>query len=281
MTETRSRLTAIAGRLAIYLTLAVVLVVTAGPFVWMASTSLKPRADQYDGRLIPAHFTLANYERLVTSAPYLVNEVLNSFQIALLNTAGQVLTCAMAAFVFAVFKFRGRNALFGLLLATFIIPPQVSLVPNFIAFSKMGLVGTKLPLWITAFLGGAYGTFLLRQYYSTIPIELAEAARVDGVSLPNMFLRIYLPLGKPALSALAIMTFTGAWNDLLRPLIYLPSQQRLTTLTVGLSLYQASYSGQWTFLMACAVLSILPILLIFFVAQRQIIEGSALAGISR
>jgi ABC-type glycerol-3-phosphate transport system permease component len=128
-------------------------------------------------------------------------------------------------------------------------------------------------------MGGAYGTFLLRQFYSSIPIELAEAARVDGVSLPTMFWKIYLPLGKPALSALAILTFTGAWNDLLHPLIYLPSQQKLTTLTVGLSLYQAMYQGQWAFLMACAMLSVAPVLLLFFAAQRSIIDGAALTGI--
>ncbi len=263
----------------VYLALAIVLVVTAGPFLWMLSTSLKPQADQYDGRFIPARLTLRNYERLISSAPYLLDEVLNSFEISLLNTAGQVVTCAMAGFIFAVFRFKGSKLLFGLLLATFVIPPQVALIPNFIFFSKIGLVGTKLPLWITAFLGGAYGTFLLRQYYTSIPIELAEAGRMDGVTLPGMFFRIYLPLGKPALSALAIITFTGTWNDLIRPLIYLPSQQKLTTLTVGLSLYQATYSGQWTFLMACAVLSVFPILLIFFVAQKQIIEGVALTGI--
>jgi multiple sugar transport system permease protein len=265
--------------IATYAALLAFLAITAGPFVWMLSTSLKLSADQYDGRLVPVHFTLKNYERLVTSAPYIVDEVLNSFEVAVLNTIGQVVTCAMAGFIFSVFKFKGRDALFGLLLATFVIPPQVALIPNFIVFSKIGLVGTKLPLWVTAFLGGAYGTFLLRQYYSSIPIELAEAGRVDGVSLPGMFFKIYLPLGKPALSALGILTFTGTWNDLLRPLIYLPSQQKLTTLTVGLSLYQATYSGQWTFLMACAVLSVLPILLIFFFAQRQIIEGAALTGI--
>jgi multiple sugar transport system permease protein len=268
-----------AASLLVYIALALVLVVTAGPFFWMLSTSLKPAAEQYDGRFFPAHATLKNYARLVSSAPYLVDEVLNSFQIAILNTVGQMITCAMAGFAFAVFKFRGRDLLFGLLLATFVIPPQTALIPNFIFFSKIGLVGTKIPLWITAFLGGAYGTFLLRQYYSSIPIELAEAGRVDGVTLWGMFLKIYLPLGKPALSALGIITFSGTWNDLIRPLIYLPSQQKLTTLTVGLSLYQATYSGQWTFLMACAVLSVFPVLLIFFLAQRQIIEGIALTGI--
>ncbi|HOX31550.1 MAG TPA: carbohydrate ABC transporter permease [Spirochaetales bacterium] len=279
MIDQASRARRAAGAAAGYIALIFVLALTAGPFIWMLSTSLKPLADQYDGRLLPVRPTLANYARLVKAAPFLLRQVWNSFELSFLNTLGQVLTCAAAGFVFAVFRFRGRDLVFSLLLASFVIPPQVALIPNFIVFSKLGLVGTKLPLWATAFLGGAYGTFLLRQFYSSVPVELAEAARVDGVSLPLMFWRIYLPLAKPAASALAIMTFTGTWNDLLRPLIYLPSQQKLTTLTVGLSLYQYTYSGQWTFLMACAVLAVLPILAVFFLAQRQIIEGAALTGI--
>jgi len=255
------------------------LVVTAGPFLWMVSTSFKFPAQQFDGSLLPWPITLNNYIRLFTSAPYLLAEVYNSLEVSVLSTVGQVLTCAMAGFAFSVFQFRGRNFLFGVLLLTLVIPPQVTLIPNFIIFSHLGLIGTKIPLWIVSFLGGAFGTFLLRQYFASIPFELAEAARMDGASLMRIFVRIYFPLSKPALSALAILTFTGSWNELIRPLVYLPSNQKLTTLTVGLSLYQAQYSGQWSFLMACAVISILPILLVFLVAQKQIIEGSALTGI--
>jgi multiple sugar transport system permease protein len=255
------------------------LVIFAGPFAWMLSTSLKLPANQYSRSILPEPVTLANYARLFTSAPYLWREVLNSFEVSILSTLGQVLTCALAGFMFAVFKFKGKAFLFGLLIATFVIPPQVTLIPNFIIFSRIGLIGTKTPLWITAFMGGAFGTFLLRQYFSTIPAELAEAARVDGAPIPLIFARIYFPLAKPALSALAILTFTGSWNELIRPLVYLPSNQKLTTLTVGLSLYQAQYSGQWSFLMACAVVSILPIFLVFLFAQKQIIEGTAMTGL--
>jgi len=263
----------------VWVALLVGLVITAGPFVWMVSTSFKVPAQQFDGALFPATVTLQNYVRLFTSAPYLLAEVYNSLEVSVLSTVGQVLTCAMAGFAFSVFQFKGRNLLFGILLLTLTIPPQVTLIPNFIIFSHLGLIGTKIPLWIVSFLGGAFGTFLLRQYFASIPFELAEAARMDGASLIRIFVRVYFPLAKPALSALAILTFTGSWNELIRPLVYLPSNQKLTTLTVGLSLYQAQYSGQWAFLMACAVISILPILLVFLVAQRQIIEGSALTGI--
>lgn len=262
-----------------YVALAVGFVICAGPFLWMVSTSFKLPANQYTPSLIPSPFSLVNYARLFTSAPFLLTEVVNSLQVSGLSTIGQVLTCAMAAFMFAVFEFRGKNFLFALLLVTFVIPPQVTLIPNFIIFSKIGLVGTRVPLWITSFMGGAFGTFLLRQYFSSIPVELAEAARVDGARLPYIFFRIYFPLGKPALAALAILVFSGSWNELIRPLIYLPSDQRLTTLTVGLSLYQAQYTGQWTFLMACAVISVLPIFAIFLVFQKQIIEGTAMTGL--
>jgi ABC-type glycerol-3-phosphate transport system permease component len=157
----------------------------------------------------------------------------------------------------------------------------VTLVPNFILFKWLGLIGTQVPLWLPGFWGGAFGTFLLRQYFLTIPFDLAEAARVDGASLLQIFARIYLPLAGPALAALSIFVFLGAWNDLLRPLIYLPADLQLTTITVGLSLFQTQYAGKWTLMMAGALVSILPVMLIFFVAQRQFIEGIGMSGVKR
>lgn len=262
-----------------YALLALGFIVCAGPFLWMLSTSLKLPANQFSRSLLPSPATLANYSRLFSSTPYLAAEVRNSLEVALLSTLGQVVTCAMGGFMFAVFGFKGKTFLFGLILATFVIPPQVTLIPNFIIFSKFGLVGTRIPLWVTSWMGGAFGTFLLRQYFTTIPVELAEAARVDGAGLLRIFWRVYFPLGKPAISALAIITFTASWNELIRPLVYLPSNLRLTTLTVGLSLYQAQYSGQWTFLMACAVVSVAPIFVVFLFFQRRIIEGTAMTGL--
>lgn len=187
----------------------------------------------------------------------------------------------MAAFAFAVVKFKGRNFLFTLLLITWVIPFQVTLIPNFIIFSKLGLVGSQIPLWVPAFWGGAFGTFLIRQYFLTIPRELAEAARMDGASLFQIFWRIYLPNGKPALAALGLFTFLGSWNDLLHPLIYLPTNQKLTTITIGLAMFQTQYGGRWTILMAGTLISVLPIIIIFFFAQKQFIEGIALSGVKR
>jgi ABC-type glycerol-3-phosphate transport system permease component len=263
-----------------YLLLLAGAVVMVGPFLWMASTAFKLPADQYTRTLIPDPPTLANFEQLWTKLPF-SEELGNSVLITVLNTVGQLLTCAMGAFVFAVVRFRFRRALFLLLLVTFVIPPQVTLVPNFILFRWLGLIGTQVPLWLPAFWGGAFGTFLLRQYFLTIPRELAESARVEGASLFQIFWHIYLPLAKPALAALAVFTFMGAWNDLLHPLIYLPADLHKTTITVGLSLFQTQYGGKWTVLMAGTLVSVAPLIVVFFVAQRQFIEGISLTGLRR
>jgi multiple sugar transport system permease protein len=255
------------------------------PFLWMLSVSFRVPAQQFSRNIIPDPFTLQNYADLWKNLPdhafpYLV---FNSFKISTLTAIGQLLTCSMAAFAFAIVNFKGRNLLFSLLLATLMIPSQVSLIPNFIIFKYMHLIGTQWPLILPAFWGGAFGTFLLRQYFLTIPRDLVDAARMDGASLFGIFWKIYLPLSKPALAALTIFVFKDAWNDLLHPLIYLPTDMHQTTLTVGLAFFQQQLQmgGKFTVLMAGAFLSILPLLLIFFIAQKQFIEGIALSGIKR
>jgi len=268
-----------------YLILGVGALAMALPFLWMVSVAFRIPANQYARSLIPNPATLQNFIEVWNNLPdrafpYLV---FNSFKISTLVVIGQIITCAMAAFVFAVVKFRGRNFLFALLLATLMIPSQVALIPNFILFKYMGLIGTQLPLILPAFWGGAFGTFLLRQYFLTIPRDFVDAARLDGASLFQIFWRIYMPLSKPALAALAIFSFKDAWNDLLHPLVYLPTDMHQTTLTVGLAFFQQQLQmgGKFTVLMAGALLSILPLLLIFFIAQKQFIEGIALSGVKR
>jgi len=254
--------------------------VMVGPFLWMISTSFKLPADQFSRTLIPNPFTTQNFSQLWTILPF-GTLIWNSFKIAMINTVGQLLTCAMGAFVFAVVRFRFREWLFIALLGTLMIPYQVTIIPNFIIFKALGLYGTQAPLWIPAFMGGAFGTFLLRQYFLTIPLDLAEAARVDGASLLRIFWSVYLPLAKPALAALAIFTFLGSWNNLLAPLIYLPSDLQQTTLPVGLSLLQQQYTGRWTIMMAGSLVSIAPIIIVFFFAQKFFIEGIALSGVRK
>lgn len=254
--------------------------VMVGPFLWMISTSFKLPANQFTRALIPNPITTQNFEQLWTILPF-GTLIWNSFKVAMLTTFGQLLTCAMGAFVFAVVSFRFREVLFLALLGTLMIPYQVTIIPNFIIFKALGLYGTQVPLWLPAFMGGAFGTFLLRQYFLTIPLDLAEAARVDGASLLRIFWSIYLPLAKPALAALAIFSFLGSWNNLLTPLIYLPSDLQQTTLPVGLSLLQQQYSGRWTIMMAGSLISIAPIIIVFFFAQKFFIEGIALSGVRK
>ncbi len=258
------------------------MVLMVGPFLWMIATAFKLPADQYTKTLIPPVFTLDNFRELLSFDLNFPLLFWNSTYISILITVGQLLTCAMAAFCFAVVKFRGRELLFTALLLTMLIPPQVTLIPNFIIFKYLRLIGTSVPLWLPAFWGGAFGTFLLRQYFLTIPRDMVDAARVDGASLLDIFWKIYMPLGKPALAALAIFTFQGAWNDLLHPLVYMPSAPN-TMLTVGLAFFQTqmTHGGKFTVLMAGALISILPLVAVFFFAQKQFIQGIAFSGLKR
>jgi ABC-type glycerol-3-phosphate transport system permease component len=251
------------------------------PFVWMLSTSFKAPGDTfvYPPEWIPDPLVLENYPNMWAALPF-SRFFLNSMKIASLATIGQLISCSLGAFAFSVLKFRGRDLLFLALLATLMVPYQVTLIPTFILFSKLGWVGTHLPLWVPAFWGGAFGTFLLRQFYLTIPMDLAESARIDGANIFQIFRHIYLPLSKPAMATLAIFTFMWSWNDLLNPLIYVSELDQLT-LTIGMSLFQNQYGGKWTLMMAAAVVSILPILIIFFMAQKYFIRGIALTGVKR
>ena len=255
------------------------------PFLWMISTSLKTRAEVFGTSALPAVFQWHNYPDMWNALPFGTFFV-NSIKIATLNTVGQLISCSMAAYAFAALRFRFREPLFALLLVTLIIPFQVVLVPNFVLYRFLphplsasgNWIGTQEPLWVGAFLGGAFGTFLLRQFFLAIPHELADAARVDGASPWHIYRYIYLPLSKPALATLAIFTFMWTWNDLIDPIIYLRDIDSLT-LTAGLSLFQGQYVGRWPLLMAGALVSVIPMILLFVIAQRQFVRGIAMTGI--
>ena len=270
----------------------IALLVTGGllmmvPFLWMISTSLKTRAEVFavPRVLWPASPRIENYAEMWNALPFGAFFV-NSAKLAFLNTVGTLISCSMAAYAFAMLRFPFRGPLFAVLLVTLIIPFQVTLIPNFILyrllphpFSTSGnWIGTHEPLWVGAFLGGAFGTFLLRQFFLAIPRELADAARVDGANPWQIYTRIYLPLAKPALATLAIFTFMWSWNDFINPIIYLRDVPSFT-LTAGLSLFQGQYVGKWPLLMAGALVSILPMIVLFVIAQRQFVRGIALTGI--
>ena len=260
------------------------------PFLWMLSASLKTRAEVFSTSpfTFPTGLHFDNYSTMWFAMPGVTFGTFfqNSIVIAGLATAGQVLTCSMAAYAFAVLEFPGKRILFALILATLIIPFQVVLVPNFVLyrylpwpFSESGnWIGTNLPLWVWAFFGGAFGTFLLRQFYLTIPSELSDAARVDGANPWQIYRRIYLPLGRPALATLAIFQFMWSWNDLLSPLIYLRDLPSYTT-TVGLAFFQGQFVGKWPEMMAGALVSLAPMIVLFIIAQRYFVRGIALSGL--
>src|SRR3954465_2609104 len=257
------------------------------PFLWMITTSLKTRAEVFvqPPVLLPTQPRWENYTEMWSALPFGAFFV-NSVKLAALNTIGQLISWSRAAFAFSALRFRFRGPLFGLLLVTLIIPFQVVLVPNFILyrllphpFSSSGnWIGTQEPLWVGAFLGGAFGTFLLRQFFLTIPRELADAARVDGANPWQIYRHIYLPLAKPALATLAIFTFMWTWNDLIDPIIYLRDIPNYTV-TVGLAFFKGQFVGKWPEMMAGALVSLVPMIALFVVAQRQFVRGIAITGI--
>ena len=265
--------------------------VMMGPFFWMIVTSLKTRAEVFGAAplSLPSGAHFENYTNMWNAFPGGVTFGTffgNSLKLALLCTAGQLVTSSMAAYAFAVIPFRGRGPLFATLLATLIIPFQVVLVPNFILYRSLphplsasgNWIGTQEPLWVGAWLGGAFGTFLLRQFFMAIPTELADAARVDGANPWQIFTRVYLPLARPAMATLAIFTFMWTWNDLLNPLIYLNGLDQYTT-TVGLAFFKGQFIGKWPEMMAGALVSLLPMVILFVVAQKYFVRGIALSGL--
>jgi multiple sugar transport system permease protein len=249
------------------------------PFVWMISTSLKAGSSifQYPPKLIPVPPVWGNYRDVFDRMPML-ESFFNSVKIAVVNTFGTILSASMAAYGFAKIRFRGKNMLFMILLSTMMIPGQVTLIPMFIWFKNLGWIDTHYPLIIPAVLCNAYGVFLLRQFFMTIPDSYSESAKIDGASQFSIFFRIMLPLCIPALTTLGVFTFMYNWNNFLTPLIYLNSRIKFTIPLIIMS-FKGSYSTNWNLLMAASAISIVPIIIVYMFAQRYFIEGVVLSGI--
>ncbi len=249
------------------------------PFLWMLSTSLKSQgaAATYPPQWIPDPIRWRNYIDVVSSFPFGVF-ALNSVKISLLGTIGQIITTAMAAYAFSRMNFPGRSVLFMLLLATLMIPGHVTMIPTFLLFNALGWVNTHYPLFIPAWFGGAFGTFLIRQFFLTVPQDYSDAAAIDGAGHFRIFTAIFLPLAKPVIATLALFTFMGHWNEFLLPVIYLTDQDKLT-LTVGLSSFRQQYTTLYHYLMAGTLLSIIPILTLFVVLQQYFVRGIVMSGI--
>jgi multiple sugar transport system permease protein len=212
--------------------------------------------------------------RTITFVTYLSNTLL----VAILAVIGAVSSSALVAYGLSRIPWRGRATLFNLTLATMMVPFPVLMVPLYGVFRSLGWIGTLLPLWVPAFFGGAFNIFLLRQFFLTIPAELSDAARIDGCSEFGIFWRVILPLARPALAVVALFTFLGVWNDFLGPLIFLTDPQTFT-MALGLQQYQSQFGGsEWHLLMAASALLVLPIIVLFFFAQKTFIQGISTTG---
>lgn len=254
-----------------------------GPFLWMVDTSLKGehQAMAMPPVLIPHPLRFhKNYGTVVQSPAFdMTLYARNTLIIALLAAAGSVLSSSLVAYSLAKINWRGRGLLLAVVLGSMMIPFPVLMVPLFRIFRSLGWVGTNLPLWVPAFCGVPFYIFLLRQFYLTIPKELSEAAFLDGCSHFGIWWRIMLPLTRPALAVVALFSFVASWNNFLGPLVYLTHQSTFT-LSVALQFYQSRSGGtSYNLLMAASVLVILPIVLLFFLAQKTFVRGIATTGL--
>lgn len=264
--------------LVIYVLLSIAAILMMLPMFWMLSTAFKLFRDTFliPPMWIPKYFSLANFQRVFQVVPF-GNMMFNSVKVAALATVGQVISCTMGGYAVARMRFVGRNAIFLIILATMMVPYQVVMIPIFVIMKNLGWVNTHTALIVPAFLGGAFGIFLMRQFFMTLPNELEDAARVDGANPWQIFWSIILPISKPAVIALATLSFTNFWNDLLTPLIYL-SKMELMTMPVGISFFKGMHSTEWNLLMAAALLNILPAAIIFLLTQKYLVKGIALSS---
>lgn len=264
----------------LYFFLALFSVTTLFPLLWMISTSLKSGDVIFEmpPRILPDGFNWENYTRAIEEINFFVL-FKNTVVITFFHLLSNVFVSALVAYGFARFNFRWKNFWFMLMLSTIMIPGEVTMIPVFIAFSEIGWVNSIKPLVVPGFFGGApVFIFLLRQFFMSIPKELEESAVVDGANSFKIFYRIFLPLSIPALITIGIFSFQGSWNDLMGPLIYLNDTDKFT-LTLGLSMFKGMMKVEWGPLMAGSILALIPVLVVFFVAQKHFVEGVKLSGI--
>ncbi|MFM2222651.1 MAG: hypothetical protein RLZZ78_908 [Armatimonadota bacterium] len=271
----------------VHIVLIVMSLIFVSPLLWMVTTAIKPIEETMTATptLLPSKFLWDNFPKAVTYGskelgyiPFLLY-ARNTLMVTLLCVAGSVCSNAVVAYAFARLRWPGRDAFFAVTLATMMVPFPVLMVPTFGLFKYLGWVGSFRPLWVPAFFGSAFSIFLLRQFFRTIPMELSEAAKIDGCSEVRIFTDVLLPLAKPALAVVALFTFMGTWNDFMGPMIYL-SDQETFTLSLGLQAYQSQHGGtQWNLLMAAATVVILPVIVVFFFAQKMFIQGIATSGL--
>lgn len=269
--------------LLLYSVLAIYSVITLAPFLWMLLTSFKTPGDVFrlPPSLVPSQlFTdapLGNYTTVLTEQDFLLffrNSAFVSFSAAI----GQVFTCALAGYAFARLDLPGKNWLFAIVLATSFVPTEVTVIPEFLIMRGLGWLDTFLPLIVPSFLVGAFGTFMLREYFGSLPQDYADAAYADGASPFQIFWKIYLPLAQPALISIFVIAFINNWDELLRPLLFLNSAH-LKTIPLGLMAFVGQFEASWTLLMAGSVISTLPLILIYALTQRYVLQGFIGGGV--
>lgn len=262
-----------------HLVLVLAAVLFGFPLIWMVLCSLKTPAELIESpySVWPRQWAWQNYPAAVSSMPYW-RYLQNSLLLGVGSVIGTVISCAVVAYGFARLRWRGRDVVFGLLIATMLLPWHVTMIPRFLLIRDLHLYNKMAALIVPTFLGDAFYIFLLRQFFLTIPEELSEAARLDGLGEFGIFTRIILPLSKPALATVALFAFIASWNDFNGPLIYLSDPSKFP-LAYGLERFISTYSDQTHLLLAAAVLFTLPILILFFLAQRTFIRGIATTGL--
>lgn len=251
------------------------------PLLGMIATSLKDEkqiqeAGSFWNLFWPNPVRWRNYSEVFQLVPF-ARFITNTIYVTLMSVAGTAISCSCAAYAFSRLRWPGRNVAFGALLATMMLPAQVTLLPQFLIVSKLGWVNSFKPLWVPTFFGTAFFIFLLRQFFLTIPRDLEEAAEIDGCSYARTFWQVLMPLLKPALMAVVIFQFLGAWNDFVGPLVYL-NRSDLLTLPLGVQVFRALHSTQWGLLLAASTVMTVPVVVLFFAAQRYFIEGVMLSG---
>lgn len=266
-------------KLVVHILLIVVGIFFLLPFIWMLSTSLK--SDQQvlinPPVWIPNPIKWGNYQRAIDYIPFF-RYMGNTTYIAVLDVLGTVIACPMVAYGLSRLKWKGRDALFFITIAVMMIPQEVTMVPTFILFNKLGLVGTYIPLYIQSLFGRPFMIFLLRQFFMNLPRDLEDAARVDGASELRIYSRIVLPLVVPGILTVALFRFMNSWNDFLGPLLYLSDETRYT-LSIGMQMFTTQYKTEWSLLMATALMITLPVMLVYFIVQKRFIEGITFSGI--
>lgn len=270
-------------RALIFLALAVGGLIFALPFLWLVSSSLKEPSKiwLFPPQWIPNPIRWENYSEALTAAPFF-RYTLNTLIVVFWNEVGTLFTCSLAAYGFARLRFRGRELVFGILLSSMMLPWAVTMIPKYIMFRQLGWLDSFLPLTVPSFFAAGpscvFYIFLLRQFFRTIPSDFADAARIDGASEFGIYWRVMLPLVRPALTVVAIFTFLYHWNDFMGPLIYLTSPNNYT-ISVGLAAFKGLYNTDWHYLMAASAAAVVPVLILFFAAQRYFIQGVVMSGL--